>query len=99
MSSETRGNDALGSTLCAEKTPQNYSSQKKRIDKKAGEKSWLGTFNRWIADEANGYCESGLCSTGTCKGHLKDAVSVKLLTETNDYIEVKFEVTIYCKCG
>ncbi len=99
MSSDISRDATLGSTLCADISEQKYSARRKRINKKQGEASWLGTFNRWISDEANGYCENGLCSTGTCKGHLKDGVSVKLLNETDEYIEVKFKVTIYCKCG
>lgn len=90
-----RVKEGLGSTLCKDLPEVNYSGTV-RIKKKAGEKG-LGAFNRWIRDQADGWCEAGLCSKGTCRGSLRNP-QAELISETDEEVEVKFSTTIFCEC-
>lgn len=85
-----------GSTLCRDIPGINVSSDRTRINKKKGEKG-LEAFNRWSKDEADGWCESGLCANGKCRGQ-RSELDVKLLNETANYIEVQFTMKVTCKC-
>jgi hypothetical protein len=89
--------EKIGNTLCKDIGDQVLSSSNQTIEKNTGEQG-LAAFNRYIADQAAGWCDEGLCSTGTCKGHLRDT-TVNLISETDDNIVVSYRVTIYCECG
>ncbi len=84
-------------SLCREIDDVAFSSKRLRIHKKEGEKG-LGAFVRWIEDEANGWCSAGLCLEGKCRGHIK-GTSVRLLEETDEFVEVSFSTTVYCSCN
>lgn len=93
----TKNDPRSGSTtLCRDIPPVNASSDNMRIDKEKGEKG-LAAFNRWSKDQADAWCESGLCSSGKCRGQ-RSELSVRLIKETADYIEVQFTMKITCKC-
>ena len=83
-------------TLCRDIDEVQFTSDKARIQKQEGEKG-LASFIRWLSDQADGWCSIGLCPSGTCKGHWKDT-EVKLLEETDEYIDVQFSVKIFCRC-
>jgi hypothetical protein len=85
-----------GSTLCRDLDEIKFSARRKQIAKQEGEKG-LAAFNRWIMEQANGWCSVGLCAQGDCKGHLK-GTQVRLLAETDEHVEVRFSTTIYCAC-
>lgn len=83
-------------TLCNDIKDIEFTAKKKRINKKEGEKG-LSAFHRWLKEQSDGWCSVGLCSSGKCESHWQD-VSVKLLDETDEYVDVKFKVTISCRC-
>ena len=87
----------MGATLCKDISEVKFQSDKISIQKKERE-SGLGAFYRWLQEQADGWCEKGVCSTGVCRGFFKD-IAVKLLAEAKDHIEVSFSVIIYCKCA
>lgn len=82
--------------LCKEIDEIRFSSKGVRIEKKEGENG-LGAFLRWMKGQANGWCQSGLCSSGECVGHWKNT-RLRILKETDDYVKLRFSVVIFCSC-
>jgi hypothetical protein len=85
-----------GIILCKDMPGVNLSADPMRIEKKEGERG-LNAFTRWLKEQANGWCESGVCSKGQCRGSFKN-LQVRLISETNQSIEVAFSATIFCRC-
>jgi hypothetical protein len=86
-----------GITLCSDIQSIGFSAERTRIPKQAGE-SGLGAFRRWAKDQANAWCESGHCSKGRCQGFLQE-ISVTILEETPEYVDVRYSFRIVCDCA
>ncbi len=84
-------------TLCNDIPPIKFSSRRTRIAKQEGERG-LAAFNRWLKGQADGWCAEGLCSSGPCESRW-NGTRARLLKETDEYIEVRFSVTISCHCA
>lgn len=88
---------AASLTECKDIGAITLSSSGKRIQKKSSE-SGTAPFTRWISEQADGYCEDGLClGGGTCDGGVRNQ-SASVINETNEYVDVSFSAEIFCEC-
>ena len=67
------------------------------IKKTGPTESGMGAAMRWLQEQANGWCESGLCSNGKCQGTLSKT-HIKLLSDTNNEVKIEFSADIACAC-
>jgi hypothetical protein len=91
----TEGEAVVGTTLCRDKPDVKFSGT--AIIKKKEKESGMTAANRWLTEQADGWCESGLCSDGKCRGVLSNVV-VQLLQDHDADCEIKFAADIACEC-
>jgi len=84
-----------GHTLCKDLPKVNFVGTTS-IKRKA-EEAAMAAAHRWLKEQANGWCEDGLCSNGKCEGVLSK-VRIKVLSETADAAKIEFDVDIACEC-
>lgn len=94
----TKNDPRSGSTtLCKDIPAITGSFVETRIKKKKGESNFAA-YKRFSQDEADGWCESGLCSSGKCRGQRETLEGPTFGNATEDYVVVSFKMNITCKC-
>ncbi len=83
-------------TLCKD-IPRTHFDGTTSVKRKDSAETALAAANRWLQEQANGWCDLGVCSVGKCNGVLSN-VRVKVVSETADSCEIEFSADIACEC-
>lgn len=83
-------------TLCRD-MPKTHFDGTTTIKKKDAKESGMSAALRYLTEQADGWCESGLCSNGKCRGVMSNT-HVKLVSETANECTIEFSVDISCEC-
>lgn len=83
-------------TLCKD-LPKTRFEGTATIKKKDAKEPGMSAALRYLTEQADGWCKSGLCSNGKCQGVMSNT-HVKLVSETANECTIEFGVDISCEC-